>query len=248
MTASGTTTRDAISGGALTIEQSKDGYRFGVDAVLLATDLPPLPEEATVVELGAGQGAVTLSIAARHPGVRVRAYERQKSLHELLERNARANGLSDRVEATLADVRDREALEPHSADLVVMNPPYHRVGHGRAATNPERAAARSELHGGIADFVSAAQYVARPGAHLKLILPPLRLDDLVAAITESDFRAVSVRFVHPRSDEPAYLMEWVHRRGGSPDLVVRPPLVMRDGDDYTAEVAERLDTSAVEVP
>lgn len=60
-------TIDVISD-RLKIRQSRKGYRFGLDALLLSTDLPELGEDAPVVyELGAGQGAVSLSIASREP-------------------------------------------------------------------------------------------------------------------------------------------------------------------------------------
>ncbi|MFB6350391.1 MAG: methyltransferase, partial [Bradymonadaceae bacterium] len=92
-------TRDTIAEGALTIYQREDGYRFGLDAVLLATDLPGFDETGRIVELGAAQGIVALSLASQHPEADVLAVERQDSLFELLEQNIRENDLADRVEA-----------------------------------------------------------------------------------------------------------------------------------------------------
>jgi len=113
-------TLDTIAEEALAIHQREDGYRFGLDAVLLATDLPEFDPGGRVVELGAGQGVVALCIASRHPNAGVVAVERQDSLFELLDQNIRENNLADRVQARHADLRDyRELFESHSAELVV---------------------------------------------------------------------------------------------------------------------------------
>ena len=46
----------------------------------------------------------------------------------------------------------------------------------------ERAAARHELHGGVAAFVAAAASVLAPRGCMKMVLPPSRLGQLMAAL------------------------------------------------------------------
>jgi tRNA1Val (adenine37-N6)-methyltransferase len=236
-------TRDTLADGALTILQGADGFRFGIDAVMLATDLPEFDPQGTVVDLGAGQGAVGLSVAVSNPDAEVICLERQPSLLELLRENIRINDLQERVEAREGDVREyRESLEPHSADLVVCNPPYYRAGERRPGANDERAAARIEMHGTLNDFVDAAAYVLDQRGRLKIIVPPLRLGDLYAAAAETDLSFETMRYYHARPDEDAYLVECVLRRGGAPDVRVRPPLYQygREGSEYGPEVQQRL--------
>ncbi len=241
-------TRDRVGQGALTILQHKRGYRFGLDALLLATDLPEMGEAPSVVELGAAHGVVSLCIAWQYPGAQVLGVERQTSLFDLLHRNIELNDLDERVSAVQADVREyREHLEPHSAELVVCNPPYFRKGARRPSANAQRAAARHELHGGLADFVDAACYVLEQRGRLKIILPPIRLADLIAAADATDLAFESMRFFHSRADTDAYLVESVLRRGGAPDLKVRPPLyIYKNAEDYTDEVQRRIDLGVIE--
>lgn len=238
-------TRDTIAEGALAIHQHEDGYRFGLDAVLLATDLPDFDPSGRIVELGAAQGVVALCIATRYPNAEVVAVERQDSLFALLETNIRENDLADRVEARHADLRDyRELFEPHSAELVVCNPPYFRAGERRTSESAERAAARHELEGTLADFVEAAQYVLDQQGALKVILPPLRLGDLYAAVDETDLSFEWMRFFHSREGDDAYLVECALRRGGAPDVRIRSPLFVYDGSEYGDEVRARIDGAA----
>ncbi len=238
-------TQDVVSG-RLALWQRERGYRFGLDALLLATDLPRLkrPEEAMVLELGAGQGAVALSIAARQTFAEVHLVERNLSMLHNLERNVEENAAlfgDTRVTVHPHDVRHaREHLRSHMADLVVCNPPYFPQGHRRESEDEERADAHHERHGGLADFVSAAAYLLKHRGWLKLIVPPWRLVALCEAIT-SDLKLYSIRFFHAEPGAPAYLMEVVLRRGGGPDLVVRDPLLIRGADGlYTQEVARRV--------
>ncbi|MGM0557212.1 MAG: tRNA1(Val) (adenine(37)-N6)-methyltransferase [Myxococcota bacterium] len=242
MTSPEPTTTDVISDGSLEIVQHRRGFRFGLDALLLATDLPSLPGRSTVVDLGAAQGTVGLCIASRHPDWRVVCVERQPQLAELLRINVARNQLEGRVEAVEVDLREfREQLDAHSADLVVCNPPYYRKGQRRPSQNPERASAHHELHGTIADFVRAAAYILRQRGWLKIILPPVRSPDLLHAVRDTDLSLHSMRYYHSRADEDAYLLETVFRRGGAPDVRVRPPLyIYRNADDYSDEVRSRV--------
>jgi tRNA1Val (adenine37-N6)-methyltransferase len=241
------TTVDAISGGALEIAQHRDGYRFGLDSLLLATDLPALPEGGRVVDLGAAQGAVGLCIANRRSDLAVVCVERQPQLAGLLGENVEHNGLSDRVDLVECDLRSfRDHLDAHSADLVVCNPPYYRHGQRRPSENAERASAHHELHGTLADFVRAAAYVLDQRGWLKVIIPPVRLSDLLDAAEQTDLSAHTLRFFHSRAHDDAYLLEALFRRGGAPDTRIRAPLyIYQNADDYSDEVQSRIHRAAL---
>ena len=234
-------TRDLLFDGELAIWQRRQGYRFGLDALLLATDLPELDEDATVVELGAGQGAVALTIAHKFPDMQVIAVERQESLLELLRRNVEENEL-DNVEIIAGDIREhREFLTPHIADLVLCNPPFYPTDQRRPSPNQEKAAARHELHGDLGDFATAAAYVLDQRGWLQMLTPPIRLMDALEGAQTSDLSPVCLRFYHTRADSDAYLVEYRWRRGGAPDFAIRPPLyIYREDRIYSAEVAQRI--------
>ena len=59
-------TDDAFLGGGLRILQPKDGYRAGIDAVLLAAAAPVRAgRKERVLDVGAGVGVVGLAVARR---------------------------------------------------------------------------------------------------------------------------------------------------------------------------------------
>jgi release factor glutamine methyltransferase len=83
---------------------------------------------SVVVDLGAGSGALALSIAHEHPAARVTAVERDAGAIEWTRHNAaaRATAGDTPIEVIAGDMTD-PALLPHldgTVDLVVSNPPY----------------------------------------------------------------------------------------------------------------------------
>jgi release factor glutamine methyltransferase len=81
-----------------------------------------------VVDLGAGSGALALSIAHEYPGARVTAVERDPGAIEWTRHNAasRAAAGDTPVEVIAGDMTDPGLLREHDGvvDLVVSNPPY----------------------------------------------------------------------------------------------------------------------------
>jgi release factor glutamine methyltransferase len=84
--------------------------------------------EPVVVDLGAGSGALALSIAHEHPGARVTAVERDPGAIEWTRHNAatRASAGDTPVEVITGDMTDPTLLREldGTVDLVVSNPPY----------------------------------------------------------------------------------------------------------------------------
>ena len=245
-------TQDCISG-RLMISQRRKGYRYGLDALLLATDLPEikaLAQKGCVLELGAGQGAVGLSIASRKAASRVILVERNDVMRALLLANVEHNkslwGDVD-VQVKEVDLREYRAhLDAHSADLVLCNPPYFPLGYRRESEQADRADAHHERHGGLGDFLKAATYCMKHRGWLKMIIPPWRLSDVMTDLPH-DLKVLSLRFIHAEPGEVAYLVEIIARRGGGPELTIRPPLFVRDADGmYSMEVARRVAGAALE--
>lgn len=246
---------DDLVSGVLTVRQSaqRGAYRFGLDALLLATDLPDgllqRAESPLVLDLGAGSGVVGLCVASRHAHCTVLAVERQLALAELARHNAAAAGFSHRMAVCCADVRDQSAwlssqCQSNRVTLLLCNPPFYYLqpAHSTAAAvQSQRLAARHELHGTLGDFVAAASAVHATAA--KFVIPPQRLPDLLTALP-SGYNISSLRFVHAAPGEEAYLVEVFVSRSGSP-MGVKAPLFVRGEDGrYTRQVALRMANAA----
>jgi 16S rRNA (guanine1207-N2)-methyltransferase len=100
------------------------GARIDVGTRALLAVLDEMaPDAATAVDLGCGTGVLAAALAQRRPGLRVTAADSSAAAVASAAATAQVNGLVDRI----AVVRDDAgaSLAPGSADLVVLNPPFH---------------------------------------------------------------------------------------------------------------------------
>jgi tRNA1Val (adenine37-N6)-methyltransferase len=239
---------DVLCGGALSLRQHTGpaAYRFGLDSLLLATDLPAVADDGLVVDLGAGNGVVGLCAALQRRRGRLLLVERQPGLAQLCRLNSAVACVAARVAE--ADVRVLPSwlasVEAATACLVLCNPPFFAAAGG---TETERAAARQELHGSLADFLGAAEAaLADSGrAAAKFVVPPARLPELLGGLRS--MRCASLRFVHAAPGAEAHLVEVVLRKRDAPHMRVCPPLFVRGEDGrYSEEVARRIASAALD--
>lgn len=236
-------TVDSLLGGHLVIAQHATGYRFSLDALLLAGAASEA-RDARVVDLGSGSGVVALALTWWHRPRRVLAVELQPQLVHLAWRNVDANRMASVVEVVAGDVREvRGLLEPGGYEVAICNPPYYPVDEGRLNPNLERAIARHELEGSLGDFVDAAAYALEPQGVVVLIYPAERVSTLLTELAGGGFRPEWLQFVHPRTGDDATLVLAAARRQGARPLSVRPPLVVHEGALYTPFVDALLSGS-----
>lgn len=234
-------TLDALFDGELRLIQGDKGSRFSIDAPLLAAAVAAEPSES-VIDLGCGNGVVALAVAHLWRPTSVVGVELQTRLAHRAARNAKLNGLADKVTITEGDVRQIRELVPHgSFNVAVTNPPYYPCKDGRINPNSERAAARHEIHGTLADFISAAAYALDHRGRLVCIYPAFRLPALMASLTEKGFKPTWIRPVQPRPGDDATLFLLEARKGGAPQFSIRPPLIIHDGECYSVEVEAVLE-------
>jgi tRNA1Val (adenine37-N6)-methyltransferase len=180
---------------------------FGTDAFLLAEYVRP-QRRARAVDLGSGTGVVPLLLLARQKVARVTAIEIQKSVVDLIERNASLNGFSDRLTAVSSDVR---LLHPDQlggeVDLVVSNPPYMKCNAGKRNEHDEKYIARHEVFGGIEDFCQATKRLLRYGGRFGCVWRPDRLTELLAALHDATLEAKRMTFGHADADAGSDLQD-----------------------------------------
>ncbi len=159
----------------LTLQQRPGGYRFSLEAFLLA-DFVPASALGPMLDLGTGCGVVALFLARRFPTVGIVGLELQRSLLAMARRNVDDNHLQQRIGLVQADIRQLTSLLPAGVfRTVVCNPPYRVVGSGRLNPNPEKAVARHELTLTLAQLIRACRHVLAPRGVLVLVYHPSRL-------------------------------------------------------------------------
>ena len=231
-------TLDALFNGRLKMFQSRAGYRFSLDALLLSRFATLRPNQH-VVDLGSGNGVVSLIVASLHPQVSITAVEFQATLAERAARNVKLNGLEKQIQIRRGDVRVAESLgAPQSVDVVVCNPPYRRRESGRTSPNDEKQIARHEIHGGLNDFLKAGAFLLRPKGRLALVYLASRTVDLLVSMRALKIEPKRLRMVHSFSNSEASLVLVEGVKGGRGGVEIEVPLIIyRHGKEYTEEAA-----------
>jgi tRNA1Val (adenine37-N6)-methyltransferase len=232
---------DTILNGRLRVRQQRRGYRFSIDALLLADFARPHPGD-TVLDLGTGCGIISMILAYRHPRIRVRGVEIQPELAELAVANIDENGMTGRVAVLQADMREITADRLSGpADVVVSNPPYRRPCSGKVNPDGQRALARHEIAITLAELLQASGRLLKNGGRFVTVYPAERLAELMRRMLAERIEPKRVRTVHSRRASDAKLVLVEGLKHGRPGVTVHAPLVLYDDEgEYTSEVKRML--------
>jgi tRNA1Val (adenine37-N6)-methyltransferase len=217
--------------------QHREGYRFSIDAVLLAAFSAPEAEDR-IVDLGTGCGIIPLILGYRHPTVSITGIEVQPELAELAAQNVEANGLKGRITIIRKDMR---LLSIHAVsgpvDLVISNPPYRKGRSGRVNLHPQRAMARHEILATLQDVAAAAARLLGIGGRFAIVYPAERITDLLTNLRSTGIEPKHIQTVHAKSHDPARLVLVSGIKGGRSGAVVHEPLVIyQTNGTYTNRV------------
>ena len=225
----------------LTVRQPEQGYRFSLDALLLA-DFARLPEGALVADLGTGCGIIPLVLARSRADLRFVAVESNPEMAALALENATVNRFEERIEIVCDDILGhRSRFSDSTFDVVLSNPPFRTPRSGRVSPHAGRDAARHETSAGLADFLGTAKYLVKPSGRICFVYLPSRLGELISCARDMKLAVLRLRMVHgsQRAAAKIFLVELAKGRRG--ELTVEPPLFVRDvSGEYTAEAAAIL--------
>ena len=217
-------------------------FCFGMDAVLLA-DFARAGKRDHVLDLCAGNGVISILMAARGKGGVYTGIELQEKSADLAARNARINGLEDSflvIQGNLCDALRllKENGRPE-VDVVTCNPPYMAGGDGLVNPGDEKALARHEISCTFGDIARQAANVLKEGGHIYLVHRPRRLVELITELKENKLEPKRMRFVHSFAGKAATMVLIDAVKGGGSQMIIEPPLVIYGEDgEYTEEVRE----------
>ncbi len=218
-------------GGGFRLIQDTSLYCFGTDSVLLS-DFARVETGDTVVDLCAGNGAVSVLLCAKTAAKAVIGVELQEASYRLAVRNIARNSLEGRLSFVHADIADcLNFLRPGSADVVVCNPPYYKPANGRINPSDAKAAARFELRTDLDTILRISAALLRPAGRLYLVHRPERLCDLLCGMRTHRLEPKTLQTVCPSCTQPPklVLIEGVH--GGRPGLDCRAPVYLTQKEE-----------------
>jgi tRNA1Val (adenine37-N6)-methyltransferase len=229
-------TLDTIFSGQLKILQKKKGYRFSIDALLLAHFAEFHPTDQ-IIDLGTGCGIIPLILAFRRQAKKMTGVEIQPSLADLARRNVELNRLAPHIQIWEKDLKNlalKKKDEPF--DVALSNPPYRKVGSGRINPNSEKALARHEMKATLSDVLRAAYHLLKDKGRLAMIYPASQAVDLIQGMRQFHLEPKRLRFVHShQNDDACLLLAEAIKEGNAQVQVVAPLFLYALKGVYTKE-------------
>ncbi|MCK5931628.1 MAG: methyltransferase [Fulvimarina manganoxydans] len=223
------------------------GYRSGLDALLLASTLAP-DAKGRLADLGAGAGAVGFACAARAPRLDVVCVEKMPEMVGLLAQGlalTENESFADRVSSIEVDLLaprrdlDEAGLRVGDFDHVVTNPPFYPAGH-RISPDPLRAAS---LNAPEADFLAhwmrSSLALLKDGGRFSAILPPEALGECLP-VYETRLGAIAITPIHAREGEAAIRILITGRKGSRAPLAILPGCFLHKTDGTPSEFSRNV--------
>jgi tRNA1(Val) A37 N6-methylase TrmN6 len=224
------TSKDTFLGGRLTIEQPVEGFRAGLDAVMLAAAVPARMGDM-VLELGSGAGTASLCLAARIPEISITGAEIESDLVGTSNHNATANQMGDRVVFVTVDALDLPTDMKRDYDHVMCNPPFHGDDGERSPDEARALATHDE--GSLATWLDVGVRRTASGGTFTAIVRADRLSETLMALPQTGLRLFPL---WPRAGQAAKRVIVQLRKGSRAPQELCPGLVLHEEDGtYTRE-------------
>jgi tRNA1Val (adenine37-N6)-methyltransferase len=242
-------TVDEILDGRLKICQSRQGYRFNLDSLILAHFVSSLKSRSVNLDLGCGNGIIALVLANRYAQTRWHGLEVQDGLEALAQKNVVLNSLERRVVIDKGDAGDiKKIYKTHTFDNIVFNPPYRKLSSGRINPLTEKAIARHEISGSLGHFLLAAKYALRPKGRVFAIYPATRLVELASLFRKNKIEPKRMKLVFSDALSNAEFVLVEGRSDSREELKMEPPLYIYEEQKKYTQAMKKIFTDLSSPP
>ena len=219
------------------IIQKKNGFCFGMDAVLLS-GFARVKQGEKAIDLGTGTGIIPILLEAKYEGEHYTGLEIQDEMADMAARSVALNHLEEKVSIVKGDIKEASRLfGAASFDVVTSNPPYMNDAHGLKNPDLPKAISRHEVLCTLDDVTREAARLLRPGGRFYMVHRPHRLIEIITALTKYKLEPKRMKMVHPFVEKDANMVLIEAVRGGKSMIKVEAPIVVyQEPGVYTQEI------------
>jgi tRNA1Val (adenine37-N6)-methyltransferase len=217
--------------------QKKDGFKFGLDAVILS-NFSDVKKNSRVIDLGTGTGIIAVLTAIKSQAKSVFGLEIQEELAMMAERSVQLNNLTNKITIVRGDIKEASSIFGCSEfDEVISNPPYISYGKGLLNPNDTKALSRHEIMCTLEDVVREASKLLSPGGRFSMVHKPSRLAEIIYIMKQYKIEPKIMRLVQPYFGRRPNLVLIKGIKGSNQEINVLEPLIIFDEHGkYTEEI------------
>ena len=221
----------------LKLIQKQQGFRFGVDAVLLS-DFANIKNKHRVVDLCTGTGIIPFLAYGKYNPKEVIGLEIQDDMVEMANRSSELNDITDIVKFVHGDLKDKKLIDSLGKfDVVTVNPPYKLNNAGIVNPNDKLAIARHEVMCTLEDVIVSARRLLKDNGRMFIVHRPERLADIFGLMRKYKIEPKRVRLVQPNTKKAPNIVLVEGQRDGGAFLKWEETLyVYDDNGNYSEEI------------
>lgn len=228
---------DTIFNNRIKLYQSVTGYRFNADSLIIAwfiSKYSSLNRQSKVIEIGSGNGVI--SIVLKHRGFipSITCFEVQKELFCILKKNIVINSLSNCLFPVSGNFISYP-LKPEKYDAVFTNPPYYSVGSGRLSPSSQKAHCKYELYGSLEDFFKKSSFILKKKASLFCIYPVSKFQTCLSCADKYDMHAKEIIMTkeYPSSQPSLFCVRFIKSKSKTTLAKLDTITMKKNSGDYT---------------
>ncbi|WP_410506306.1 tRNA1(Val) (adenine(37)-N6)-methyltransferase [Haloimpatiens sp. FM7315] len=233
-------TLDDLQLKGLYVIQKKEGFRFGVDAVLLA-NFCKIKNNTRVIDLCTGTGIIPFILAGKTKASEICGLEIQDDMVEMANRSSMYNKLVDRVKFIRGDIKDAKLLKSlNRFDALTVNPPYKLQKSGIINFKDKDAIARHEILCNLEDVIKASRMLLKDNGRMYMVHRPDRLVDILTLMRKYKIEPKRIKMVHPSYGKAPNIVLVEGQRDGGAFLKWDEPLYVHNPDGTYTEEIEKI--------
>ena len=224
----------------LKVIQNKNGFCFGMDAVLLSDFAKNIKRNATVLDLGTGTGIIPILLCGKTKLKKVIGVEIQEEVAKMAKKSILLNGLEGRFEILNCNIKELNKIyKKQTFDVIVTNPPYKKQNSGIVNENEKKVISRHEITANLEDFIKIAKDLLKDKGELYMVHRPERLVDILELMRKYKIEPKRIRFVYsnPNSESKLVLIE-ATKNAKSFVKIEKPLYVYNESGHYTQEILQ----------
>ena len=173
------------------------GLKITEDALLLSNFLRkyfskknknPKTRKSVILEIGAGQGIMSLLISEIDMVERIIAVEVQKDVYETLEKNIEINNLRQKITLLNENIKNIEG----KYEFIFSNPPYKKVNAGMLPDNVTERISKYEILLTLEELFREIRRLLSNYGEFFVIVPNSRLNDVFRYIYANNMNIISI--------------------------------------------------------
>ena len=224
----------------LKLIQKQQGFRFGVDAVLLS-DFANIKNKHRVVDLCTGTGIIPFLAYGKYNPKEVIGLEIQDDMVEMANRSSELNDITDIVKFVHGDLKDKALLDSLGKfDVLTVNPPYKLNNAGIVNPNDKLAIARHEVMCTLEDVIIASRRLLKDNGRMFIVHRPERLADIFGLMRKYKIEPKRVRMVQPNTKKAPNIVLVEGQRDGGAFLKWEETLYVYDDNGNYSEEIDRI--------